>query len=389
AAKHPPRHPLPRALRRAVIPRVRAQLAWLQPEHGGYLDAAPLTAFVAMSLLACCGAGDPVAQRCLDFLRVGRRADGSWPIDTDLAIWLTTSAVTALAQADALGTVDAPALCAWIAARQYTTTHRFTGAAPGGWGWTFRAGSVPDVDDTSGALLALHTLGESHAAPAGLRWLTAMQNRDGGWPTFCRGWGRLPFDRSCPDITAHALLAFDRWHDRMAPGLRRRMDRALESGLNYLASAQGVDGSWRPLWFGNQLAPEQANPVYGTAHVVRALARLGPGRIKGRGAMARRGADWLLSAQNADGGWGGAAGVESSIEETALALSALDPAIQSAPFRRGIKWLLERTAGGTRFDPAPIGLYFSRLWYSERLYPVIFSIRALAAAQVCHGERNK
>ena len=38
---------------------------------------------------------------------------------------------------------------------------------------------------------------------------------------------------------------------------------------------------------------------------------------------ARRGVAWLLAAQNADGGWGGAAGTPSSIEETALAVEVL------------------------------------------------------------------
>ena len=28
-------------------------------------------------------------------------------------------------------------------------------------------------------------------------------------------------------------------------------------------------------------------------------------------------------------------------------------------------------------QPAPIGLYFSSLWYSERLYPLIWTVGAL------------
>ena len=34
---------------------------------------------------------------------------------------------------------------------------------------------------------------------------------------------------------------------------------------------QRADGSWVPLWFGNEHAPGDENPLYGTAHVVIAL----------------------------------------------------------------------------------------------------------------------
>ncbi|MEZ6048428.1 MAG: hypothetical protein R3C11_23220 [Planctomycetaceae bacterium] len=44
-----------------------------------------------------------------------------------------------------------------------------------------------------------------------MNWLLDLQNRDGGWPTFCRGWGALPFDRSAPDLTAHALRALHQY----------------------------------------------------------------------------------------------------------------------------------------------------------------------------------
>ena len=68
-------------------------------------------------------------------------------------------------------------------------------------------GGVPDVDDTAGAILALAELGHRRGWPPAVRWLLQLQNGDGGWPTFCRGWGKLPFDTSAPDLTAHALRA--------------------------------------------------------------------------------------------------------------------------------------------------------------------------------------
>ena len=43
---------------------------------------------------------------------------------------------------------------------------------------------------------------------------------------------------------------------------------------------------------------------------------------------------------------------------------------------RGGVWLIDRTAEGRDFAPAPIGLYFARLWYYESLYPLIFSVDA-------------
>ena len=76
---------------------------------------------------------------------------------------------------------------------------------------------MPDADDTPGALLALLQLGTVESADArsrgiaGVRWLLDLQNRDGGIPTFCRGWGALPFDRSSPDLTAHTLRAWSAW----------------------------------------------------------------------------------------------------------------------------------------------------------------------------------
>jgi squalene-hopene/tetraprenyl-beta-curcumene cyclase len=97
-----------------------------------------------------------------------------------------------------------------------------------------------------------------------------------------------------------------------------------------------------------------------------------------------RAVDWLLNAQGEDGGWGGAPGVTPSIEETALAVDALARSAsgptQMSALRRGCDWLVNATAGGTEFPATPIGLYFAQLWYHERLYPLVFTISALAGA---------
>jgi squalene-hopene/tetraprenyl-beta-curcumene cyclase len=253
-------------------------------------------------------------------------------------------------------------------------------------------------------LLALYELSSGTPAPAvcdaaaaGVGWLLGLQNGDGGMPTFCRGWTKLPFDKSAPDITAHALAALSAWLPALSERLQRRTENAVRGILRYLQTAQQTDGSWVPLWFGNQSAPRQENPVYGTSRALTHLADCGLRIVDGGfdpqplTDMQERAATWLTGVQNADGGWGGAAGVASSIEETALAVDALvtvsvqatirnpQSAIRAA--RRGAAWLIRNTNEGRSTPASPIGLYFARLWYFEELYPLIFALSALRKVQ--------
>ncbi len=372
-------------LRRAAKARTLATLQAIQPAGGGFLEATPLTSFVTMSLAAMGLAAHPVARAGCEFLAASVRPDGSWPIDTNLATWNTTTAVAALAAGDRLAeylsAAEQTTIRDWLLDQQWRQVHPYTGAAPGGWAWTDLPGGVPDADDTSGAVLALSALAGGSgandptagiAAAAGLDWLTGLANRDGGLPTFCRGWGRLPFDTSCPDITAHLLRAAAAW-----PATAQRHRRAIDKAHHYLATTQQADGSWLPLWFGNQAHPEQANPTYGTAKVVLATGD-------------HRGVEWLLRAQAADGGFGPATGLPASVEETALAVEALATATMLADqelanrirgaVARGLGWLINTTNGGTEFPAAPIGLYFARLWYFEDLYPLSFTVAACERA---------
>ena len=83
-------------------------------------------------------------------------SDGSWPIDTNLATWVTTLSVNALAAAGDLDAIDSPELMLdWLLQQQYRTRHPYTGANPGGWAWTELPGGAPDCDDTPGATLAI------------------------------------------------------------------------------------------------------------------------------------------------------------------------------------------------------------------------------------------
>lgn len=393
-ARRPSPNPLARLARAATRRRTLAILGAIQPASGGFLEAAPLTSFVAMSLVGAGEVDHPVVARAIAFLRDTVRADGSWPIDTDLATWVTTGAIGALAGSDTLDASAKRTLAEWLLAQQTRGVHPYTRAAPGGWAWTDRTGGVPDADDTPGAMLALDRLrGDDDALDAriddaaarGAVWLLDLQNRDGGMPTFCRGWGKLPFDRSNPDLTAHVVRAWDAWRDRMPTTLGPRIDRALARASRYLLGARRGDGTWVPLWFGNPWTDDEANPTWGTARVLLAVPSfITRGIDVAAWETARATAvEWLLAAQHDDGGFGGAPGVAPSIEETAAAIDALvdapHPRARTA-IDRAAAWLAHHTHEGTHFPTTPIGLYFAKLWYSERLYPLIHTVSALSRA---------
>jgi squalene-hopene/tetraprenyl-beta-curcumene cyclase len=116
------------------------------------------------------------------------------------------------------------------------------------------------------------------------------------------------------------------------------------------------------------------NPVYGTACVLKALRAI----PQTHEAIAH-GRSFLFASQNEDGGWGGAIGAPSTIEETSLAIGALS-IVPDARIERSLECLARMIESGQLSAPAPIGLYFAKLWYFERLYPLIFSTSALGAA---------
>jgi squalene-hopene/tetraprenyl-beta-curcumene cyclase len=397
----PSRNPLARLARRFARGRTLRLLREIQPASGGYLEAAPLTSFVVMSLAASGQARHPVAQSGQKFLAASARPDGSWPIDTNLATWLTTLAVNALVRDPQfeMPAADRARIRSWLLRQQYRSEHPYTHAPPGGWAWTDLPGGVPDADDTAGALLALRHLGPDEeikmAARLGLPWLLQLQNKDGGIPTFCRGWGKLPFDRSSPDLTAHAMRAWTAWRNESTGPLQQRLGQAVSRAAQYLAASQGKDG-WAPLWFGSQFAADESNLTYGNARVLEALhPDLAP-LMPDYGVHLDRAVQWLLVAQDCEGAWGGCLEGPPSIEETALAVEALAGLLVHGSCRavryskqipdavqRGAAYLMARIEDDRWTAPSPIGFYFAKLWYFERLYPLIFTVGALGQASRC------
>lgn len=459
----PPRNPITRLLRMAARKRSLALLERMQPESGGFLESTPLTSFVVLSLSNIGLGQHRVVRRGVEFLLASVRSDASWPIVSNLATWNTTLAMSALSDSapahaqpsdaaarDTVAVASAwtdtthdsnPSLAAmngqhsrvenepldencldWLLDGQSAETDVYTGAEPGGWAWTDLPGGVPEAVDTANALLALarwrnrYPHLKSHrlqlAARRGAQWMLELQNRDGGWPTFSHGWSQLTFDGSACDVTALVIRALAAWEEawhadehtaNLPADLGERITAAIAQGWHFLEEEQHNDGSFVPLWFGNQHHPDGHNLVYGTAQVLIACRELG--RLDGD--LAQRAARWLLGVQHGNGGWGpprsspatslsnvyrsnssraeDALASFCSIEETSLAVEALLPLVESNQLharavKNGLKWLVEAVEQGRLRQPSPIGFYFAKLWYEERLYPLVFAASALRQA---------
>jgi len=391
-----PANPIARILRDATCESSLVKLEEQQPASGGFLESTPLTSFVVMCLAAINRADNVVVRRGVEFLLAGVRPDGSWPLGANLAIWNTTLAAGALAAA---GEDPRELQCwNWLLGCQLRTQDA-SGAELGGWAWTDLPGGVPNSDDTASALIALRAAFDagirkeeiSSAAQAGVRFLLALQNSDGGWPLFGRGSRGLPFDTSGADMTARALRALKAWQqsvhsdatltETQRADLDRRINLALDAGCRHLATTQARDGSWIPLRFGNPHRAAGENPVYGTAQVLLALADLG--RLEWF--AARRALDWMIANQRSDGSFG--ADVKNgpaSVEETALAAQALYACGETQPqldaAMRAMHWLTDAVEANRHTECAPLGRYFGKVWYYERLYPLVWTVAALGPA---------
>jgi squalene-hopene/tetraprenyl-beta-curcumene cyclase len=321
------------------------------------------------------------------------------------AVWDTALAMHALS--DSGVDPDHPALAAargWLIEREVRRTGDWSvkapGVAPGGWSFEYRNAFYPDCDDTAEVLTALSDPSERNggaggqAAPAvrrGIAWLLGMQNDDGGWGAFDRGCDKeilthVPFadhnallDPSTADVTGRAVFAL------------RRLGMAAEApelarAAAFLRRQQEADGSWYGRW--------GCNYIYGTWLVLSALASCGD---ISREPWCRRAADWILSRQNPDGGWGESPrsyddpaqkGIgPSTASQTAWALMGLfaagvtTPATPATPaIDRGVEYLLSSRRGdGSWRDEPWTATGFPRVFYLQyHLYAVYFPLMALS-----------
>ncbi len=414
-----------RWLRRWAVKPSFATLATAQTPNGGFAETTPLTSFVLMCLASIGHSEHRIVRRGIEFLLETVRSDGSWAPCTNFEVSDTSRALRSLNwnlsdEFQAASWTAAPepseqadAALNWLLAAQTHKEHPYTGAAPGAWAWSHLPGAIPNASDTANVLLNLadwhnhwprHCASEvTAAATKAARWLLDVQNRDGGWAIFCPGWTGSPSDSSCSDVTALTMRALNNWAKYLRAAspshpLIDKIDAGLKKGLEFLEKQQREEGSWWPRWFGNELHPQEANPVIGTAQVLKTLHEMQAGKTD----MAQRAVNWLVGVQYPAGGWGPVAQrvtneswygrkrdteIENncSIEETSVAVDALLPfaaenqAVKSC-VEHGLSWLIEASSDTSRLEPALVGFYLTKLWYYDELLPQTLAVRTLGNA---------
>jgi squalene-hopene/tetraprenyl-beta-curcumene cyclase len=363
-------------LQKFIWPIVSQLLSKLHPPSGGYLEAVPLTSFVLIALHQTHQAHHPIIPTSLQFLRRLQRQDGSLPIDTHLATWLTTTALKSLTPH--LSAPQLHSITQWILNQQYHHPHPYTLAPPGGFAWTPHSGGVPDADDTASAIIAL--LNRTHpptqdiikSITSAVTFLLQLQNTDGGIPTFCRGRGTLPFDQSTPEITAHTLWAWSLAQPYLPKPLNKKIQIATLNAIHYLQTTLH-QYQWIPLWFGHQHTPHQTNPILGTSMVCTYLQHAlpnFPNSIQDQvHQLIHPALQFIQNQQQPNYLWGPTPTSPTSLEETAWALHALalSPThLQKINLTSTLQSLQHHI--DLKPTPTPIGLYFAKLWYHEPLY---------------------
>jgi squalene-hopene/tetraprenyl-beta-curcumene cyclase len=177
---------------------------------------------------------------------------------------------------------------------------------PGGWAFQYANPHYPDLDDTAVVVMAMDRARQlgvggryDHAIERGVEWVKGLQSRNGGWAAFdvdnIYGYlNNIPFadhgaliDPPTEDVTARCVSMFAQ--------LGETLDRSesLSRGVEYLFRTQTPDGSWYGRW--------GLNYIYGTWSALCALNACG---IDQTSLEFRKAANWLVSIQNSDGGWG-------------------------------------------------------------------------------------
>jgi len=269
-------------------------------------------------------------------------------------------------------------------------------ATPGGWAFEYENRFYPDVDDSAVVVMGLSQVKlpneaqKQQAIARCLDWIASMQCKPGGWAAFDRDndqdWINLiPYgdlkamiDPNTADVTARVLEMLGECNLSLE-------DRRVQKAIAYLIQEQESDGSWFGRW--------GVNYIYGTSGALAALSLIAPRRYQ---EQIDKGATWLVSCQNADGGWGETCGSYddkslkgtgiSTASQTSWALLGIMAATAGTKFAapgtvdRGIEYLLNtQESDGTWEEAQFTGTGFPCHFYLKyHLYQQYFPLQTLA-----------
>jgi squalene-hopene/tetraprenyl-beta-curcumene cyclase len=266
---------------------------------------------------------------------------------------------------------------------------------PGGWAFQYNNAYYPDLDDTAVVVMAMDRARRASqsqeydaAIARGREWIEGMQSRDGGWAAFDVNnleyyLNNIPFsdhgallDPPTEDVTARCVSMLAQLGETV------QGSKAVADGVAYLRRTQLAEGSWYGRW--------GLNYIYGTWSVLCALNAAG---VDHQDPAMRKAANWLLSIQNNDGGWGedatsyrldykGFEGAPTTASQTAWALLGLMAAgeVGHPAVARGVEYLKStQTEKGLWDEQRYTATGFPRVFYLRyHGYSKFFPLWALA-----------
>ncbi|MFL6668985.1 MAG: squalene--hopene cyclase [Burkholderia ambifaria] len=266
---------------------------------------------------------------------------------------------------------------------------------PGGWAFQYANPHYPDVDDTAVVAVAMdrvqklkHDDAFRDSIARAREWVVGMQSSDGGWGAFEPEntqyyLNNIPFsdhgallDPPTADVSGRCLSMLAQL------GETPLNSEPARRALDYMLKEQEPDGSWYGRW--------GMNYVYGTWTALCALNAAG---LTPDDPRVKRGAQWLLSIQNKDGGWGedgdsyklnyrGFEQAPSTASQTAWALLGLMAAgeVNNPAVARGVEYLIaEQKEHGLWDETRFTATGFPRVFYLRyHGYRKFFPLWALA-----------
>lgn len=315
-------------------------LASIRPATGvweGYV----LLHLLSLHALAGVPGQEATVRGGLEVLLRHQREDGGFPFVLEMENWCTSTAAIALSAAGArpelLRTVAGALAAHQVDAPRRALVGSLSRGAPLGGGWSIGPHVAQnDVDCTTCVLEFLQETDPGAfgaTVQRGVAGLLAVQNTDGGIPTYVAG------ASSEPCMTAATVNALAP-HPATAP--------ARERALAFLADSQQADGGFAPGWSRSRLH---------TIFRARLAACTAEPQDRRTAVMAQRMERSVYETQNADGGWGMRAGDPSDEISTAYGLITLCYGTEERPIGRALSWLLERQRadGGYGGPPDMVG----------------------------------